>query len=182
MTAAHARLSPSAAKGWFACAGRLKMEEPFPNDANEHSDAGTACHEVAVWCLTEHWRAAKRVGEWIQVGENQVCFTEDMADLVQEYVNYVRAAAIGNELLIEQRLEHSAWVASPESEFGTTDAGIINRSQGELMVIDLKAGHVPVDVKTSKQLRIYALALLGSLYEKAMAAQAQAEGLEDDYT
>lgn len=184
---AHARLSPSGAKGWFACAGRLKMEEPYPNTANEHSDAGTACHEIAAWCLTEHWRAAKRVGDWIMVsheGEDlrQVCFTEEMSALVQEYVDYVRAAAIGHELLVEQRLEHSAWVAEePGSQFGTTDAGIVNREQGELMVIDLKAGHVPVNVKTSKQLRIYALGLLGSLYEKAMAAKVVAAEDSDDY-
>lgn len=180
----HARLSPSGAKGWFACPGRLKMEEPFPDTANEHSDAGTACHEVAAWCLTEHWRAAKRIGDWITVsheGEElrQVCFTEEMSALVQEYVDYVRAAAIGHELLVEQRLEHSRFVAE-EAQFGTTDALIVNRELGELMVIDLKAGHVPVSVVRNRQLMIYALAALGELYEKAMAAKAALE-TEEDY-
>lgn len=180
---AHARLSPSGAKGWFACAGRLKMEEPYPNLANEFSDEGTACHEVAAWCLTEHYRATKRIGDWITVSREgeplrQVCVTEEMADWIQDYVDHVVFSAIGCELHVEKRLPFSKFVATEDS-FGTTDAGIVNWEQGEVQIEDLKCGWRPVDAHRNKQLMIYALATLGELYEQAMAAQAARE-TEDD--
>lgn len=169
---AHARLSPSGAKKWFACPGSLAMEAPFPNKSNTYSDDGTAMHEVAAWCLTEHFRAAKRVGEWIVVSTpnepvRKVQFDSEMAELTQDYVDYVRNRSVGGELHVEQRLSFSKFIADT-SQFGTTDAGIVNWKQGELIVIDLKTGHRPVSVETNSQLSIYALAMLGELYEQAM--------------
>jgi hypothetical protein len=177
---AHARLSPSGAKKWFACPGSLTMEAPFPNKSSTHSDDGTAMHDVAARYLTEHTRASSYVGQWIKVSnkgepDRKVQFDDDMADLTQGYVDYVRTLAIGHELYVEQKLEFSKFVGVPD-QFGTTDAGIVNYDQGELMVIDLKTGHRPVDVSENVQLSVYALAMLGELYEQAMAAKAQ----EDD--
>lgn len=178
---AHARLSPSGAKKWFACPGSLTMEAPFPNKSNTHSDDGTAMHDVAAQCLTGHWRASKFVGTWIKVShagepERKVPFDEDMAALVQDYVDYVRTKALGHELHVEQRLEFSKFVGVP-GQFGTTDTGIVNWDQGELDVTDLKTGHRPVDVMTTPQLPIYALAMLGELYEQA---QRKLAGDDDD--
>lgn len=42
----HARLSPSGSKKWFACPGSLTLESFVPNESNEYSDDGTACHAV----------------------------------------------------------------------------------------------------------------------------------------
>lgn len=178
---AHARLSPSGAKGWFACPGRLKMEEPYPDTANEYSDEGTACHDVAAWCLTEHRRAQKRVGEWILVSHpdepvRKVYFTEDMADLVQQYVDYTRASAIGYRLDVEQRLSYGKFIGE-QNAFGTTDARIVALDQGEVQIIDAKFGRRPVNVVRNKQLMIYALGSLGDLFEEAMEAERLAERL-----
>lgn len=178
---AHARLSPSGAKGWFACPGKLTMEAPFPNKSNEYSDDGTAMHDIAAQCLINHKRASAFIGSWIVVSradepERKVQFDEDMADLTQGYVDYVRAKSIGNELHVEQRLEFSKFVGVP-NQFGTTDAGIVNWEQGELDVQDLKTGHKPVAVEANPQLLIYALAMLGELYEQA---QRKAAGEDDD--
>jgi hypothetical protein len=165
---AHARLSPSGAKKWFACPGSLTMEAPFPNKSSTHSDDGTAMHDVAARCLTGNHRAAEFVDHWVPVGGGRkVQFDEDMADLTQGYVDYVRTLAVGHELHVEQRLGFSKFVGVPD-QFGTTDAGIVNKAQGELIVVDLKTGHRPVDVTENMQLSVYALAMLGDLYERAM--------------
>lgn len=180
----HARLGPSKAKGWFECAGRLKMEEPYPDESNEFADEGTACHEVAAWCLTEHYRASKRVGDWITVSRadeplRRVQFTDDMAEWVQAYVDHVRVSSINaSEVQIERRLSFGKFIAT-EDAFGTTDAGIVNLEQQELQIEDLKTGWRHVEVTRNPQLMIYALATLGELYERALRVQA-ATGGDDD--
>lgn len=170
---AHARLSPSGAKKWFACAGSLTMEAPFPNKSSTHSDDGTAMHDIAARCLTAHTRATAYIGEWVPVGEGRkVQFDEEMADLTQGYVDYVRTKAIGHELHVEQRVGFSKFVGMP-NQFGTADVCIVNWAQGEMDVTDLKTGHRPVDAETVPQLPIYAVAMLGELYEQAMRKAAE---------
>lgn len=193
---AHARLSPSGAKRWMACPGSLTLTAGIPDMPNAYSDDGTAIHEVAAWCLTEHYRAHKRVGEWIvvsapgQLPERKVQFTKDMADLCQGYVDFVRAKAIGYELQVEQRLEFSRFVGEAparapgtlgpddpgaDGQFGTTDAGFVDWDQGEIVVDDLKSGMTPVEVERNPQLLTYGVAFLGKLYEDYQAAVARGE-------
>lgn len=64
---AHARLSPSGSKKWFACAGSITLESFFPNKSSEHSDRGTACHDVGAWCLQTGNDAILKLGEYIEV-------------------------------------------------------------------------------------------------------------------
>jgi hypothetical protein len=170
----HARLSPSGSKKWMSCAGSLTLEAPIPNRASTYSDDGTAMHEVAAWCLTEHWRAVKRVGESIKINAASeeprfVEFDDEMADLVQGYVDTVRALGVGNTMLIEQRVDFSEFVQVPE-QFGTGDCIIVDDKQGELMVIDLKTGHMPVDVEKNSQNGLYALGALRKLLDEDLAA------------
>lgn len=180
---AHARLSPSGAKRWFACPGSLTLAAGFPDKPNEFSDDGTAMHDVAAQCLVDSKQAAAFIGTWITVsraGETpvrKVQFDDDMAELTQGYVDYVRAKAVGNELHVEQRLSFSKFIGVPD-QFGTTDAGIVNWDQGELDVQDLKTGHKPVKVEGNEQLMIYGLAMLGELYEQA---QRKAPGDDDEF-
>lgn len=174
---AHAKLSPSGAKGWFKCAGRLVLEAAFPNLPNEHSDRGTAQHEVAAWCLTQDGAASSRVGEQIKVShetepDRHVEFTPDMATATQGYVNYVRRKAQGHALYVETRVPFSKFVAEAD-QFGTTDATILNLEQGELDVTDAKFGHTPVSPERNPQLMTYAVAMLGELYERAQAQAAE---------
>jgi hypothetical protein len=173
---AHARLSPSGAKKWFACPGSLTMEAPFPNKSSSHSDDGTAMHDVAARCLTGGLRASSFVGEWIPVGEGRkVQLDEEMADLVQGYVDFIRTKAIGHTLLVEQRLPFSKFVGVPD-QFGTADSVIVNWAQGCVEVDDLKTGHRGVECEANPQLMTYGVAVIGELYEKAMA---QAGGDDD---
>lgn len=160
---AHARLSPSSSKRWFACPGSIVLEAAYPNESNEFSDEGTACHEVAAWCLRNAGHGAhERVGEYIVVShegepERTVKFTDDMADMVQAEVETVRKLADGAQLLlIEQRVDFSK-IIGVDNSFGTLDVGIIT-ADGELQVRDFKFGHTPVEVEENTQLLIYALA------------------------
>jgi hypothetical protein len=168
----HARLSPSGSKGWFACPGKITLEAPIAEAHKTHADAGTAMHWVAAWCLTEHYRAAKRIGEQIPVhspdeAERFVEFTEEMADLVQGYVDTILVLSIGQgkERFIEKRVDFSQFVGVPK-QFGTLDCGIVNDAEGELFVIDLKTGHTPVNVVENSQLMIYALGLIDLLLKE----------------
>lgn len=166
----HARLSPSGSKKWFACPGSLTLEKPIPNKSSIYADDGTAMHTVAAWCLTQHRRATKYVGEYIEVqakGEpvRKVQFDDDMAELVQGYVDQVRMLGIGNQMLIEKRVEFSSFIDVP-GQFGTADAIIVNDRDGELMLVDLKTGHTPVDVEKNSQLMLYALGALHMLADQ----------------
>jgi hypothetical protein len=167
---AHARLSPSASKGWLKCAGRIALESAFPNTANEASDDGTAMHAVAKMCLTEHWRATKAIGTLVPVhapGEltRTVKFTEVMAELTQGYVDTVRALGIGNLMLIEHRVDFSEYIGVP-GQFGTADCIILiplDTGGYELFVIDLKTGWVRVSPENNSQGMLYALGAYAEL-------------------
>jgi hypothetical protein len=165
---AHARLSPSGSKKWFACSGSITLEEPIPNVATTYSDDGTCMHEVAAWCLTEHRRAKQRIGDYVAVsrpGEEpvrKVQFTEDMADLVQGYVDAMRLCSIGNAYWVEQRVDFSEFCGVP-GQFGTADFIVFNDRDGELAVYDLKTGYTPVEVEGNSQLMTYALGTLAKL-------------------
>jgi hypothetical protein len=160
--AAHARLSPSSSKRWFACPGSIVIESAFPNESNEYSDEGTACHEVAAWCLRNGTAAHQRIGEYIDVSNfaeepRHVHFTETLADMVQPEVDEIRKLADGAQLLlVEQRVDFSK-IVGVENQFGTLDVGIVS-ADGELQVRDFKFGHTPVSVEENTQLLIYALA------------------------
>lgn len=181
--AAHARLSPSGSKRWFACPGSLTLADEFPDEPNSYSDEGTAMHDVAAHCLTTGLPAGARIGEWIVVsrpGEEvrKVCLSEDMADLVQDYVDMVRSVSRGHVLNVEHRVEFSKFVGM-DNQFGTADFDFFDRARGELVVGDLKTGHKPVYVEDNSQALTYALGALGEMYERAMRAAAQPEDDDD---
>jgi hypothetical protein len=168
---AHARLSPSGSKKWFACPGSLTLEEPIPNLPTDYSDNGTAMHDVAAQCLTTGRAAASFIGDYIVVSLPQeetvrkVHFTEDMADLTQGYVDACRFMARGHRYWVEQRVDFSEF-CGVEGQFGTADFIVLDEQQGELDVCDLKSGYTPVDVNKNTQLMCYALGALAKLRDE----------------
>ena len=188
--AAHAKHSLSGSKRRYACPGSVTLEAPFPDTGNKSSNDGTAMHDVAAWCLTEHRRADQRIGDLIRVGGTDalpeyVEFTDDMAELTQGYVDTVRVLGIDNLMLIEQRVDVSDFTGVAD-QFGTADCIILDKRAGELMVIDLKTGYRPVSPVDNTQLMLYALGALdllfknGNLLDQRQAnrppAEAQAAG------
>lgn len=149
---AHAILSPSKADRWSVCPGSVYLEKFEPNTTSSYAEEGTAAHALAEACLRGEVQASEYVGQLMATG-SFVC-TDDMAEEVQKYLDYVRQAAAGAELFIEEQYDISHIV--PEC-FGTSDATIIH-PDGELHVIDLKFGMgVEVSAVHNLQMILYAL-------------------------
>ena len=156
MSGQHARLSPSGAHRWMACAGSLVLEDGLPDSTSIHAAEGTAAHELGAMCLTEGKDANAYLGRVLKADGYEFTVDENMADYIQEYVNRIREYANGNaELMVEQRVDFSRYVGIPD-QFGTSDAVVL--LQDELQVHDLKYGRgVQVDADNNKQLLLYAL-------------------------
>jgi hypothetical protein len=164
----HAKLSPSSSAGWLACAGRIALEAAYPNTSSEASDKGTACHAVAAKCLTEaNWTAEQSIGTKVPVhspGEltRVVLFTDEMAAMVQPYVDTMRGIGRDHVMLIEHRVDFSDYIGVPES-FGTADCIILlplDSGGHELLVADFKTGWVRVSPENNTQGMLYALGAL----------------------
>lgn len=153
----HAKLSPSGAHRWMACAGSVVLEASFPDKGSVYADEGTAAHTLAAYCLQDGTDAADFLGETIHVGERKFVVDPAMAGHVADYVKLVRDLSAGKQLLVERKVP-IGHLTGETGATGTSDAVIIDREQGTLIVADLKYGMgVKVDAIGNHQLQMYAL-------------------------
>ncbi|MEO1042356.1 MAG: DUF2800 domain-containing protein [Pseudomonadota bacterium] len=150
--AAHARLSASGAHRWMACPASVDLEADYHTEPGEAAAEGTAAHFVAETCLKEDREAISCLGQVIEVDGYKIKITEDFADFVQQYVDYVRS--LPGSLLVEQRVPFDDYVPGG---FGTADAVVLG-DDGHVYVVDLKFGRgVNVSAENNKQAMLYAL-------------------------
>lgn len=165
----HAKFSPSSAHRWLRCTGSIEKCKDAPSTSSWYADEGTAAHELGAWCLESGNDAEHYLGKEIHVrdeeGEirNSFIVDDDMAGYVQVYVDSVRDAAEGADLLmVEQRVDFSDYIGV-EGQTGTADALILKSAEQLLDVHDLKYGQgEKVFAKENEQEMLYAL---GGLYE-----------------
>lgn len=148
---AHARLSASGSHRWLHCPGSVAAETGLPDAPTVHSLEGSAAHALAEHCLNEGvLDASGAIGRTF----GGMPVTQEMADAVQVYVDYIRN--VGGFQQYETRLDFSRWV--PEG-FGTSDC--ITIADNTLHVIDLKYGKgVRVNAFENTQGLLYALGAL----------------------
>lgn len=137
------------------------MDTPGPA-----ASLGTFMHHVAATALEQHKDAKAYLGYKETVEGIDFEFDEEMAALVQTYLDTVWTyVGLDGELFVEQELDIS-WITGEPNAIGTADAVIVRN--GELCVIDLKTGRNGVDARENDQLLIYAMAALKAYNEGAL--------------
>lgn len=155
----HARLSPSGAEGWTACAGKPNAEEGLPDTTNPAAEQGTAAHEL------------------LEIGTEVVKLTQNintptMSNGVTLNADDVAAVMVAERYFREQDYEYSASeIRSPINRalgrddcWGTADkAGVLRSTtpgaKGHVMeVTDYKHGSgIVVEVHNNYQGLLYAM-------------------------
>lgn len=154
----HARLSPSGSSRWGACAGSSVLEADEPNNDTEYSREGTVAHALAAHCLVTN-ADPKKVRTLVvptktDPNKSEV-IPQDMAEHIQDYIDFVREKAKGHHLMVEQGLSLE-WLTGEKGAEGTADV-VILKDDGTLHLIDLKYGFQEVSAQDNSQLRIYGL-------------------------
>ena len=165
----HARLAPSAAAQWIACPGSIKLIESLglKEEESPYAREGSAAHALAAMCLDTGADPGAHTGKVMVDGEesyNDFPVTEEMAEAVKVYVDYVRDRLPASHRI--HAIEHCfdlSWV-HPDI-FGTADAYIYAHKTKELRVFDYKHGMgVSVGSEWNPQLMLYALGALRDVW------------------
>ncbi|MFQ5410338.1 MAG: DUF2800 domain-containing protein [Anaerolineales bacterium] len=149
----HKRLAASAAHRWLACPGsiRLAEEHGLESKPSKYAQEGTAAHALAEKALKEEKPAAHYVGQEIEGW----AVTEEMAEAVQRYLDFVDATSVGDTTV---KIEKNVDVGDTG---GTCDCLVYRPERKNLLVVDYKHGRgLVVDPERNPQLMVYALGAL----------------------
>lgn len=163
--AAHAILSASGAYRWLKCTPSAQLERQFPDEKSEYAAEGSFAHAFAELKLERYLQRVKSKAYHKRLKELEAdsFYSKELVDYVESYTSFAaeriseaQLRSIDAVVLLEQRLDFSAWVTGG---FGTGDLVII--ADGTMEVIDLKYGKgVPVSAKNNPQMRLYGLGAL----------------------
>lgn len=160
---AHALLSASGAHRWLSCTPSALLEAQFPDTASEAAREGTLAHELAELKLRNYFFTIdfgkQKFTRAVNKLKKEALWQDEMMDYTEEYLDYVKTAALGFESLpyaaVEKRVDFGSYV--PDG-FGTADCILIG--SGILRVIDFKYGKSPegrVEAEGNPQMALYAL-------------------------
>ena len=147
----HSKLGASSMERWATCPASVRASEGIENKSSAYAAEGTAAHELGEMAILAGKDAKEYIGEEINGFE----VTEEMAEAVQVYIDFVtEQAAGGKEVVLEQQFS----LDYIDSElYGTSDCAIMEPF-GTLHVIDYKHGKgIAVDAENNKQLLYYGL-------------------------
>ncbi len=158
---AHALLSASGAHRWLVCPPSARLEEQFPDTTSEAAKEGTLAHELAELKLRHYFHTVdfgkRKYTMAVNRLKKQELWKDEMDGYTEEYLDYVKAAALGfismPSVAIEKKIDLGAYI--PEG-FGTADCILVGG--GTIHVIDFKYGKgVPVSAEMNPQMMLYAL-------------------------
>lgn len=153
----HARLSASGSHQWSECTAAPGAQDGLPNNSNEHSRWGTACHLLSEICLRSGEEPVRYLGCVVEFypqvrepklvmqttgrAEYTVPIDSEQVDCSTTFVTFVRdmVSATGGELHVEVKLPISQ-ITGEYDAHGSGDAVILVPSQRLIIVIDLKGG------------------------------------------
>lgn len=167
MPAAHAKLSPSAAKRWLNCPGSVALCSEVVDSGGRAADEGTAGHFIFEQGVKEGVDPYSFVGQTIDVKGSKVLITEEIAGWVDEALQWVFQYVKDHGtciVLSEEEIDIGPVFGLPVTEdgktnlWGTSDLGIL--APDELVIADLKLGYQPVEAEGNLQLLLYAMGLL----------------------
>jgi hypothetical protein len=166
MLPAHSKIGASSSKRWLACPGSIPLSVGIPNRGSQYAMEGTAAHELAEMCLVEELDAQYYVASnhVITVHDNGAEYlfpvTQEMADAVQVYLDFVRQDE-PFDTLVEVKFHLKDL---HEGLFGTADCVQWFADEAKLRVIDYKHGQgTPVEAEGNPQGMYYALGALTTL-------------------
>ena len=161
----HAPLSPSSSERWINCTASAK-HNVGSDTSSTYAQQGSEAHLMA------EWKVKKALGHKVRDPTDELeYFDEEMEECTDAYCEFVmeqvqkaKQSCSDPQVLVEQRLDFTRWVAE---SFGTADCIIV--ADGTMTVIDFKYGlGVLVDAEGNSQMRMYALGALDlfeSLYD-----------------
>lgn len=154
---AHSKFGASSASRWLNCPGSIQLSATVPpQKSSDYALEGTVAHKLAEICLINSWEPINWVGHEICLDDKEqekYLVTENMAEAVQVYVDYVRSKR--GEMNIETKFDLSF---IEQGMFGTNDCCIYNKQIGLLEVIDYKHGSgIAVSPVENTQLAYYGL-------------------------
>lgn len=163
----HSPIGASGMSRWSKCPGSVRESRGLESRSSKEALEGTAAHTLAERCLSEEVTPHSQIGKEIAVGNGDsirlVQVTQDMADAVEVYVDFVaenvpQAIRHSPNFLVEHSFDLGAL---HQGLFGTADLVVFYPDEKKLMVVDYKHGvGVPVEVKDNPQLMYYALGAL----------------------
>lgn len=161
----HAPLSPSSSERWINCT-KSALHNAGGDTGSTYAQQGSEAHLMA------EWKVKKALGHKVRDPTDELeYFDEEMEECTDAYCEFVmeqvqkaKQSCSDPQVLVEQRLDFTRWVAE---SFGTADCIIV--ADGTMTVIDFKYGlGVLVDAEGNSQMKMYALGALNlfeSLYD-----------------